>query len=252
MVTAPAGAAIALVQDLPQSGTSVTSLGGGGLYRFDMVVPAGGVASGTTIIVIEHVIAPGFGATPTDSRSNTYTLAVQAKNGTPSIASAIYYSTLTTSLLAGDKISFTTSGTSIAGGSVSDWSGLASTTPVDQTTYLYTATSVAAGTFTTSTVTTTQADELLISGCWDRISSGTAASLSLGSGYTSLDAPTTTIKPTTVACLSEYEIVSATGSYAGSFTTTDATTSRCIVLATFKAAAGGGAARRRISGSVVF
>lgn len=190
---------------------------------------ANAVSSGDTVIVATSWGASNGGTlSVTDSRGNTYTKAVStALGGTNSIMVSVFFSNLTTGLQVGDAITFHTT-SSVNGVTVGayDFSGL-QVSPLDQTAAT-SGTNTSANPSSGSTATTTAASELLFGVLCSSIGSATA-----GTGFTSLDTNTVVSGHD---FYTEYEVVSATGTYAATWTAASSTYNAAI--ATFKGATG--------------
>lgn len=172
--------------------------------------------TGSTIIAGHHVVvAIGYGSastrtiTVTDSKSNSYTTNITADmvtSQTPHAAIAI--GRVTTPLVAGDTITVTFSGTTgISDAIAYEYSGLASSSWIDGTSIGATGTST---TPSSGNDVTTNASDLLFS-----VTYNAAATPTAGSGWTILDTiDNIGAKRITV----QEQIVSATGTYAGTCT----------------------------------
>jgi YD repeat-containing protein len=167
----------------------------------------------------------GVGPTVTDSRGNTYVLAVGPTGNTTGNGSlAIYYATNIAAAAAGaNTVTVNFGGTSYAhlGVQIAEYSGIATSSPLDGT-------SAAIGTNATvnsGTVTTSNANDLLVGA--DYLDAGTGAA---GSGFT---LRTGTANNTVL----EDKIVTSTGSYSATAPVTGADW-WIIQIAAFKAANG--------------
>jgi len=169
-----------------------------------------------------------------DSRSNTYATADLAAFGT-SCTGFVAYSMLTTSLQVGDTITITWSSTANSAVNISEWSGIATSSPLDQHTNNNSIGTNSVSTFSVGpTGTTAQADELVIAAFgYVGSNSGTA-----GSGYTLLTRVQST--GTNRSVHAEYQIVAATGAQTATMDINVASSGGTgMAIATFKAAAGG-------------
>lgn len=169
-----------------------------------------------------------------DSRSNTYAVADFAAFGT-SCTGFVAYSLLATSLQNGDTITITWSSTANSAVNISEWSGIAASSPLDQHANANSIGTSSVSTFTVGpTGTTAQADELVVAAFgYVGSNSGTA-----GSGYTLLTRVQST--GTNRSVHAEYQVVAATGAQTATMDINVASSGGTgMALATFKAAAGG-------------
>ncbi len=208
--------AIALVNKLgTANGTSTTSV--------SLTLANAVVAGDTVIVAVTWGANTGTSRSVTDTGGNTYSEIAIANNAGANF-SGLYWSHITTGLNIGDSITFhTTSSVNSVTVAAYDYSGL-QVSPLDQSIQATGSTANPSS----GSVTTTTASELLF--CVLDHGSGTPT---VGTGFTALDHNAT---ESTHFLDTEHQIVSATGSYAGTWTQTAQTWS--TVFATFKGSTG--------------
>lgn len=158
-----------------------------------------------------------------------------AHSGAPTMRGYIFYGQVDSG--GATTVTVTASSSTGIGAACIEASGLATSSPLDQT---GSGEQSAATTHNLSaSLTTTVADELLFGGC---VNTGTASTWTVGTGYTGVSTVGGGTSP-----YAAYQIVASTGSYGlGSPTSTNAVDSVCL-LATYKiASVAGGAASRSL------
>ncbi|AMV26116.1 hypothetical protein VT84_17085 [Gemmata sp. SH-PL17] len=191
-----------------------------------LVVTVAALTAGNVIIVSGRIANEGLTLTPSATGVTFSTLVGPTNHsGAPNIRAYLWLGVVNTGGATSVTLTLSSS-TDAINCWVSEFSGVDTVSPLDQST---TAQSSATGTSgnITGTVTTTQADELLIA---HYALSGASAGSSPGSGYTTIIA-----SGGNRASLGEYRIVAATGNYDCPFSWT---TSRdwVVQFATLKAA----------------
>lgn len=201
-------------------------------------IPTGGWPANSTILVAVSFLSETIDASVTDSQSNTYNLIDEVYIGTIDQLQ-VFEAHGTTALNAGDKITVTWS-SSISGAHVmivDAFSGLDTTAPHDQT-----ASSTGTGTVADSgnTGTTAQADELIFGvGFYENDAGATYGAGGLFVKATD-DGTNGGAAASNQWLISEYRIVSSTGMYNATTTSTESVDWAQHVSTFKKAAAGGG------------
>lgn len=196
-----------------------------------LTVPAGGVAAGNLMVLTAGLAAGATISAVTDTGGNTWTLNTIAQNDRNATNRFLLcYAVATTALASGNTISITSSNTGFANRAymVSEYSGIASATPLDKT---VAAQDVFAGPNTMdtgNTATTAQADELLVAG-WT-YGSTTNTITAYSSGFTAM-----TVLVAGFSVAHAWRIVSATGAYNATATQSGTVSAWGAGLATFKA-----------------
>lgn len=193
-------------------------------------VPAAGCAIGNMVVVGVCVGDSVTQPTISDTKGNTWHLCgAAAVNGSARPTHTwMFYSVLTVALVSGNTVTATLSGSPAGAAIVADeFSGTSANTTVDQT-------AQASGTSTSpssGSKTTTQANELLIGIIGDKCNTTPPITFSAGSGWTGK----TQVAAGTnaISCVLEYQIVSATGSYAATGTLGGGTMNWGALLGTF-------------------
>jgi len=216
---------------------NAVSGGNGFAASFDLIVPAGGWPAGTLVAV--NATSMDFATevtNVTDTRGNTYTDIPNAggTNGGDGLLRT-RYSVLGTTLQAADTITITVAAGNGVQGIAAAFSGI-DATPLDQSANAREG-SAELSPHTSGSVSTTVADELLV-----------GTHLYRANGTITWTAGGSFVVPTNgdidhdgyVRSILQYQIVSATSSYATTGTTSSAVSAR-NAISTFKAAAAGGA-----------
>ncbi len=174
-----------------------------------VTVPITGVVAGNSIIVAFAMDDITGTVSAADSQGNTYAVDADVANA-PDVRTIILSAHNVTALLSGDVITITHPSVDARAVSIAEFSGLAPTGALDQT-------STATGNGTTpssgSTATTSQADELLIGAIGaEGIVTDT---FTVGTNYAPLDRSGTTGGgfASNITINPEFQIVSATGAY---------------------------------------
>lgn len=168
-----------------------------------VVAFGGNNTAGNTIIAlgwIEASINSGL-STPTDTRGNTYTQVVSINNGTASIGLVAW---VANNITAGANTVTMNDGNNIANLHLYEVSGLSKTSSFDVSTFNY---QLAQTSFTSGSVTTDNANELLIGAFGVAVSA--APTWSAGSGYSNLTSQNQTFLNTAT----EEQIVSSIAGY---------------------------------------
>jgi hypothetical protein len=190
--------------------------------------------TGMNLIVLGVTTSSGLNA-PTDSKGNTYTLLVGPVTNGDNIR--LYYC-LAPTIGAGHTFTITPTGGGAGNNygvlTVMGWSGIATSSAVDQQN---SRTQNATTSWDTNNVTTTQADELLVS--VGELATGTNLTFGAGTGWTMQETRGNAAN-TSTGYLQD-RIVSATGTYTGDASAGGVSGNSAAIIATFKGAAGGGA-----------
>lgn len=223
LLASPAYAVIAQVQKVGIAGgnngavATVTCAFAANNAAGNLIVVGGGDAGATS----------GHTLSVSDSLGNTYTAAQSNFTGANNDVLSLWY--VASSLAGANTVTVTVSGTGADHYCwAAEYSGIATVTPLDQTTA---AANAGVTAWTSGNVTTTQASELLIG--WAMGGNG-AATATAGTGWT-LQASTTAGSQSPAW---EDQIVSVTGTFAATFTYS-AAVSGVDAIATFKAAGAG-------------
>lgn len=213
--------AIAFVKDFTGSDAFASS--------FAATVPAGGIAAGNHLVISAGCADASFTVSSvTDSSSNTYTVHDSQVLGGFTLVFISGY--IGTALSASDTVTFTLGGATGGAAILSEFSGLASSSYLDQTAKA----TIAFDTPYSSglTATTTQADELVFG---HQITGDTSVVFTPSGTYTKGEED---VFFSAWNQQTQYKIVSATGTYESDGT---ASTAAAIIsmVATLKAAAGG-------------
>lgn len=214
--------------------TNAIKGGNGFSNHIDLTVPGGGWASGSLVVV--NATSEDFAtdiSNVTDTRGNSYTNipAAGGTNGGDGLVRT-YYSVLATTLQSGDLVTVTAAAANGVQAIAAAFTGTGAS-PLDQSTNLREG-SAETTPHSSGSVTTTQADELLV-GCHLYRSNGTNTWTPAGS----FTVPTNgdIDNDGYVRSILQYKIVSSTGSYDSTGTTSGSVSSRnCI--STFKASLG--------------
>lgn len=213
--------AIAFVKDFTGSDAFASS--------FNITVPAGGVAAGNTLIISLACADSSFTVSSiTDSSSNSYNLN-RVSSSFGSYVLLVCDAHITTALNASDTISVTLGGATGGSAIVSEFSGIAAASFLDQTQNNV----VVFDTAHTSnaTATTAQADELVFG---SHVTNDTSVTWTPDSPFTSNEAD---VYFSAWKQIVQYKVVSATGTYASTGTTSADCETANVVL-TYKADAG--------------
>lgn len=219
--------AIAYIQNL-------TAISNASATTHAFTVPAGGVAAGS-LLVIQTVIASEV-ITITgvaDTQGNTYTVNLHYASPGDVVAGTIISGQIVTPLVSGNTITITCSSATALGGEAAEFSGLATSSVADKT-------STASPGFGTpwssgSTATTAQDDELCI-GVY--VIAGDIRSTPEGT-WTELSDRTYNAPGPGRSMITQYKIVSATGTYQAQGTLASSNDGGALII-TYKAAAAGG------------
>jgi hypothetical protein len=220
--------AIAFVQ------TVLTSAAQPGAISQVLSIPGGvTITAGNSLIVCVATNGSKTLASVSDTKSNSYAVALSplnGSNGSANIAAAHNVAAMTSS----DTITVTLSAsTTTVVVSVLEFSGLATSSVLDQTA---SGTGGSTSPATASSGTTAQNDELLI-GAFMAVMQPTATTFTAGASYTAQTTIGTTVGSNDRSLITEYRIVSSTGAYTASGTF-GATKTWSAALATYKASAG--------------
>jgi hypothetical protein len=138
-------------------GSASTKVNGTTLW---VVVPAGGVAAGNTLLIrVVHDYTAGGGAV-TDSRGNTYVRDRTAANAGNGMRASLFRSVVGTALQAGDVITLTTTAVAARVMSVDEFSNVLAPSVIDQQNG-----ATNTGTAPNVAITTTNANDLIVGMC---------------------------------------------------------------------------------------
>ncbi|OHA79556.1 MAG: hypothetical protein A2747_03910 [Candidatus Yonathbacteria bacterium RIFCSPHIGHO2_01_FULL_44_41] len=224
-----AHAAIALVQNIGAVAQK------GAHTQLQITVPAGGVASGNTVII--GIASDYSSANPpplipvcSDSKGNTYTTDVEY-NYNNSKQGSICSAPITTALVSGDTITVTHTSLNASAMSATEFSGLLTASALDQTAKTY---SLTTALDSTATASTAQADELLFGSFTSEAPPTTT--FTAGGIFTALPSAGTSgsAASSNMTIFTEYQIVSSIGTYNATGTLSGANDS-IDLIATYKA-----------------
>lgn len=189
-----------------------------------VTVPAAGVSSGGSVIITMGLPSNALGApgdvSATDSAGNVYTVDSDVTNPANSRI-VVLSSHKVLPLASGNTITVTHPSTNRRNMVAAEYSGLAASPTVDQTSTNVGNENNATPATTGTTPTTTQADQLLI-GAFG-VSGPSSDNFTAGAGYTSAGRVSASATAPTVTNIQEYRVVNTIGAYSAGFTTTTTT-----------------------------